>query len=101
VKSPQVKVQIQLKCEVEGMYNEHHFDIRSVRALSGNLLIEMSSLIYGDTKEKPSILGTQSIPLTTQNTSLRFHAFVESNRRLRDNYSLDLTIEGAENIVFR
>lgn len=101
VKNPQVSIKIQLTCEVEGLFNDHHFDIRAVRSLSGSMQIEMSSLIYGDTTEEPSILGTQSILLNKDNTSIRFHAFVESNKRLRDNYSLEITIEGAEDIVFK
>lgn len=101
VKNPEVTIKIQILCEVEGMYNEHHFDIRSVRSLSGSMLIEMRSLIFGDTTEDPSILGTQSISLNKDNTALRFHAFVETNKRLRDNYSLDITIEGTENVVFK
>lgn len=101
VKNPQVTIKIQILCEVEGMYDEHHFDIRAVRSLSGSMSIEMSSVIYGDTAEKPSILGTQSIQLHRENTALRFHAFVETNKRLRDNYSLEITIEGAEDIVFK
>lgn len=101
IKNPEVTLKIQITCEVEGMFNDHHFDIRTVRSLSGNLQIEMSSLIFGDTTEEPSIFGTQSILLNKQNTSIRFHAFVESNRRLRDNYSLEINIEAIEDILFK
>lgn len=101
IKSPQIKIQIQLTCEVRGIYSEHHFDIRSVHTLSGSMHIELSSMIYGDTKKEPSILGAQSIPLNQENTSLRFHAFVESNKRLSDHYDLEIIIEGAEDIVFK
>lgn len=100
VKNPQVLIKINLICEVKGLFNEHHFDIRNINSLSGEMIAEISSSVYGDPLEKPSISGLQSIKLNMNNTSISFHSFVESNGKLKDNYSLKLKIESEEDLNF-
>lgn len=100
IKSPEVKLKIELEYEAEGIYDEWHYDIRRVRQLKGKVLIEMSSMIYGDCETQPSIIGRQEILLDSINTSISLHASVESNKKLRNNYSLDIGIEGMSSLMF-
>ena len=49
---------------------------------------------------KPSVRGVQELELNEENTSLSFHAFVESNNKLRDHHSLEIKVDAASDIVF-
>ena len=100
IKMPEVNLLLEIECESEGLFDDHHFDISRVNSLSGKLTIDMSSMTFGDTDQVPSISATQEIQLNSSNTSLRFHSFVESNKKLRENYSLEIGIEENENLVF-
>lgn len=101
IKEPKINILVNLECSVEGMFNEHHFNIGKTLDLNGEVIIELSSLIYGDKIGEPTIIGTQVIKLNTINTSLSFHAFVQSNYTLRKNHSLELQINESEDLIFK
>lgn len=101
IKTPTVTILMDINCTSTGMFNEHHYDIRTLNELTGILKIELSSSMFGDPAGKPSVFGIQTISLTPENTSIRFHAFVESNMKLRDHHSLDLSIESESAIEFK
>ncbi|MFL9691779.1 hypothetical protein [Aeromonas veronii] len=101
IKEPKVNILLNLECLVEGMFNEHHLNIETILNLNGNIKIELSSLIYGDNIGAPTIIGTQTIKLNAINTSLNFHAFVQSNYTLSENHSLKLQINESENLIFK
>ncbi|WP_018014894.1 hypothetical protein [Teredinibacter turnerae] len=100
IKMPEVSFLLEIECESEGLFNDHHFDISRISSLNGKLTIDLSSMAFGDTEKMPSISATQEIELNSTNTSLRLHSFVESNKRLRDNYSLEIGVEEDEDLVF-
>ena len=83
------------------MYNESHYDIRRILELKGYLKVEVSSSIYGDPENSPSVFGTQIINLNKDNTSISFHAFVESNKKLRKHHSLEINIEDETDVEFK
>ena len=82
------------------MFNEHHFYIRTITELKGSLKVELISSVFGDPDMKPSVRGIQDLELNEENTSLSFHAFVESNNKLRDHHSLEIKVDAASDIVF-
>lgn len=100
IKMPEVSLLLEIECESEGLFNEHHFDISRVSSLCGKLTIDMSSMVFGDTNQVPSIRATQQFQLNSNNTSLRLIAFVESNKKLKDNFLLEIGIEENEDLVF-
>jgi hypothetical protein len=101
IKDPKIRILLNLECTAEGMFNDSHFDIRTILRLSGEVKVELSSSIYGDKTGEPTIFGTQVIELNTVNTSLSFHAFVQSNHTLRENHSLELQIDDSASLVFK
>ncbi|WP_372778518.1 hypothetical protein [Litorivivens sp.] len=100
IKLPEIDLTVEVICESEGLFNDHHFDIGKVNNLSGKLTLDLSSMTYGAIDTDPSISALQVVNLDSSNTSLRLHSFVESNRKLRDNYSLDIGIEENADLVF-
>lgn len=100
IKMPEVSFLLEIECESEGLFNDHHFDISRVNSLSGKLAIDMSSMTFGDTEKIPTISAAQVIQLNSGNTSLRLHSFVESNKKLRNNYYLEIGIEENEDLIF-
>lgn len=100
IKSPKLTLLLKIECTSSGMFNDHHFDIRNILELKGTLKVELTSSVFGDPEVKPSVIGIQELELNEQNTSLRFHAFVESNHKLRDHHSLEITVDDTADIVF-
>nr|WP_321460139.1 hypothetical protein [uncultured Vibrio sp.] len=101
IKSPTLNILMEVECISTGMFNDSHYDIRTVNELKGSLKIELTSSMYGDPIGKPSVFGVQEIFLNVDNTSLRFHAFVESNKKLRNHHSLELSVEDTSSISFK
>lgn len=100
IKSPEIILTIDIEYEGDGMFNDKHFDISTVKQLSGKVFIEISSLVYGDSGVQPSIKGTQEFSLDPVNTSISFHSFVESNKMIKDRYSFEIDLEGGSDLVF-
>tara|TARA_R110000823_G_scaffold46321_4_gene118744 strand:+ start:417 stop:1757 length:1341 start_codon:yes stop_codon:yes gene_type:complete len=100
IKSPKLNILMQIECTSSGMFNEHHFYIRTITELKGSLKVELISSVFGDPDMKPSVRGIQDLELNEENTSLSFHAFVESNNKLRDHHSLEIKVDAASDIVF-
>jgi hypothetical protein len=101
IKSPTVNIILELTCTSVGMFDSHHFDVRDVLSLEGVLKVELISSVFGDPKDSPSIFGEYQIPLNEDNTTIRFHSFVESNGKLRDHYSLELGVEDQSVLAFK
>lgn len=101
IKEPKIRLLLNLECISQGMFNDSHFDIKRILDLSGEVKIELSSSVYGDVDNCPSVLGVQVIKLNASNTSLNFHAFVQSNKTLKDNYSLEIQIEDVADLEFK
>lgn len=100
IKSPKLSVLLQIECTSTGMYDDHHFDVRKILDLKGILRVEFTSSVFGDPEIQPSVRGIQELALNTENTSLSFHAFVESNYKLRDHHSLEIRVDDAADITF-
>jgi len=100
IKNPELNIRLTLECTSEGLFNDWHFDVSRVQALSGELRIELASAIFGDEPTVPSVRAVHTIPLSDANAAIRFHAFVESNRKLRDHFSLELSVEGKASLRF-
>ncbi|VGC79620.1 Uncharacterised protein [Klebsiella pneumoniae] len=100
LKSPKLNISLQIDCVSSGLFNDNHFDISKVSELSGFLMVEIISYIYGDPEGKPSIKGGYRIELNKNNTSLSFHAFVQSNKKIGEHYFLDIIVDDVADIVF-
>lgn len=100
LKSPKLNISLQIDCVSSGLFNDSHFDISKVNELSGFLMVEISSCIYGDPEGKPSIKGRYKIELNKNNTSLEFHASVQSNNKIGEHYLLDVIVDDVADIVF-
>lgn len=101
IKSPEIDLLIDIEFESEGMFNEHHYNVDRITKLKGCIKVDFNSMMYGDSQLQPSVSGTQEIKLDKTNTSISLHSFVESNRKLRDNYSLEIGVEGVGDITFK
>lgn len=100
IKSPKLNLLLKIDCTSSGMFNEHHFDIRNIVELEGTLKVELISSVFGDPDIKPSVSGVQELQLNKENTSLSFHAFVQSNHKLRDHHSLEIKVDAEADIAF-
>lgn len=100
IKQAEIKIQMLLLCEVEGRFDEQHFDTYKTRDLSGEINTTISAAIFGDKKDEPSIFGQQSISLTTKNTSLNLSAFVERGKILDGNRLLRISFEDTAPLKF-
>lgn len=101
IRTPEVNLSLDFEVEAIILNTTHQFSFHAISSLRGTGEITISSFIYGDKPEKPSILGSQKIDLNEKNTSVDFHAFTSSNGQLSDNCHLKIKINEPGNLIFK
>lgn len=101
IRSPEIRIFISLTVTSRSSLTEHHFNIQSIEEISGDLELEFKSSMYGDSKNAPAISGAQKLKLTKKNTSIRFHAFMNSNKTFLGSHSLDIQIDEVGDLNFK